>query len=60
MCLCCMVLFATKIGNLIDIICILQVPEGLEMCVKLMLPGEVAMVTSTSQYAYDKFPRCVV
>lgn len=33
------------------------VPEGLEMCVKLMLPGELALVTSTSEYAYDKFPR---
>lgn len=33
------------------------VPEGLEMCVKLMLPGEIALVTSTSEYAYDKFPR---
>lgn len=31
------------------------VPEGLEMCVKLMLPGEIASVRSTSEYAYDKF-----
>ncbi|MCO5576183.1 hypothetical protein L7F22_029991 [Adiantum nelumboides] len=33
------------------------VPEGLEMCVKLMLPGELARVSSTSEYAYDKFKR---
>ncbi|KAI5078705.1 hypothetical protein GOP47_0006376 [Adiantum capillus-veneris] len=33
------------------------VPEGLEMCVKLMLPGEIALVSSTSEYAYDKFKR---
>eukprot|EP00250_Pteridium_aquilinum_P000485 c10528_g1_i1 orf=155-1990(-) len=33
------------------------VPEGLEMCVKLMLPGEIALVSSTSEYAYDKFTR---
>lgn len=33
------------------------VPEGLEMCVKLMLPGEIASVSSTAEYAYDKFPR---
>eukprot|EP00249_Psilotum_nudum_P006071 c19439_g1_i3 orf=498-2318(+) len=33
------------------------VPEGLEMCIKLMLPGEVACVTSAPEYAYDKFPR---
>lgn len=33
------------------------VPEGLEMCVRLMLPGEVALVTCPPDYAYDKFPR---
>ncbi|KAH7404870.1 hypothetical protein KP509_15G048000 [Ceratopteris richardii] len=33
------------------------VPEALEMCVKLMLPGEIATVRSTSEYAYDKFKR---
>ncbi|PSS32648.1 Peptidyl-prolyl cis-trans isomerase [Actinidia chinensis var. chinensis] len=33
------------------------VPEGLEMCVRLMLPGEMALVTSPLDYAYDKFPR---
>ncbi|XP_072997511.1 peptidyl-prolyl cis-trans isomerase PASTICCINO1 [Typha latifolia] len=33
------------------------VPEGLEMCVRLMLPGEVAIVTCPPDYAYDKFPR---
>ncbi|XP_042460200.1 peptidyl-prolyl cis-trans isomerase PASTICCINO1-like [Zingiber officinale] len=35
----------------------LQVPEGLEMCVRLMLPGEIALVTSPPDYAYDKFSR---
>ncbi|KAJ7558929.1 hypothetical protein O6H91_04G061800 [Diphasiastrum complanatum] len=34
-----------------------RVPEGLEMCVKLMLPGELALVSSVSGFAYDKFPR---
>ncbi|KAJ7558926.1 hypothetical protein O6H91_04G061800 [Diphasiastrum complanatum] len=34
-----------------------KVPEGLEMCVKLMLPGELALVSSVSGFAYDKFPR---
>ncbi|KAI3921976.1 hypothetical protein MKX01_005665 [Papaver californicum] len=29
------------------------VPEGLEMCVRLMLPGEVALVTFPPDYAYD-------
>ncbi|KAL5709364.1 peptidylprolyl isomerase [Ranunculus cassubicifolius] len=33
------------------------VPEGLEMCVRLMLPGEVSLVTSPPDYAYDKFQR---
>ncbi|XP_058109380.1 peptidyl-prolyl cis-trans isomerase PASTICCINO1 [Magnolia sinica] len=33
------------------------VPEGLEMCVRLMLPGEVALVTCPPDYAYDKFAR---
>ncbi|KAL6987695.1 G1/S-specific cyclin pas1 [Sarracenia purpurea var. burkii] len=33
------------------------VPEGLEMCVRLMLPGERALVTCPPDYAYDKFPR---
>ncbi|CAN6471532.1 unnamed protein product [Victoria cruziana] len=33
------------------------VPEGLEMCVRLMLPGEVALVTCPPDYAYDKFKR---
>ncbi|XP_010269697.1 PREDICTED: peptidyl-prolyl cis-trans isomerase PASTICCINO1 [Nelumbo nucifera] len=33
------------------------VPEGLEMCVRLMLPGEMALVTCPPDYAYDKFPR---
>ncbi|XP_020112955.1 peptidyl-prolyl cis-trans isomerase PASTICCINO1 isoform X1 [Ananas comosus] len=32
------------------------VPEGLEMCVRLMLPGEVSLVTCPPDYAYDKFP----
>ncbi|GAB2225089.1 hypothetical protein Drorol1_Dr00005875 [Drosera rotundifolia] len=34
-----------------------RVPEGFEMCVRLMLPGEIAMVTCPPDYAYDKFPR---
>ncbi|XAR68883.1 Peptidylprolyl isomerase [Bertholletia excelsa] len=33
------------------------VPEGLEMCIRLMLPGEIAHVTCPPDYAYDKFPR---
>ncbi|XP_031485513.1 peptidyl-prolyl cis-trans isomerase PASTICCINO1 isoform X1 [Nymphaea colorata] len=33
------------------------VPEGLEMSVRLMLPGEVALVTCPPDYAYDKFKR---
>lgn len=35
----------------------LQVPEGFEMCVRLMLPGEIALVTCPPDYAYDKFSR---
>ncbi|KAH9301633.1 hypothetical protein KI387_013216, partial [Taxus chinensis] len=34
-----------------------MVPEGLEMCIRLMLPNEIALISSTSDYAYDKFPR---
>ncbi|KAJ6968761.1 peptidyl-prolyl cis-trans isomerase PASTICCINO1 [Populus alba x Populus x berolinensis] len=33
------------------------VPEGFEMCARLMLPGEVALVTCPPDYAYDKFTR---
>ncbi|KAG0468100.1 hypothetical protein HPP92_017428 [Vanilla planifolia] len=33
------------------------VPEGFEMCVRLMLPGEVSLVTCPPDYAYDKFKR---
>ncbi|KAJ0979581.1 hypothetical protein J5N97_015055 [Dioscorea zingiberensis] len=33
------------------------VPEGLEMCVRLMLPGEISLVTCPPDYAYDKFLR---
>ncbi|XP_031127990.1 peptidyl-prolyl cis-trans isomerase PASTICCINO1 [Ipomoea triloba] len=33
------------------------VPEGFEMCVRLMLPGEIALVTCPPDYAYDKFER---
>ncbi|KAK9123817.1 hypothetical protein Sjap_013419 [Stephania japonica] len=33
------------------------VPEGLEMCVRLMLPGEIALVTCPPDYAYDKISR---
>ena len=34
-----------------------QVPEGLESSIRLMLPGERAVVHSSAKYAYDKFPR---
>lgn len=27
------------------------------MCVRLMLPGEIALVTCPPDYAYDKFAR---
>ncbi|XP_027334699.1 peptidyl-prolyl cis-trans isomerase PASTICCINO1 isoform X2 [Abrus precatorius] len=33
------------------------VPEGFEMSVRLMLPGEIALITCPPDYAYDKFPR---
>ncbi|KAL1370973.1 hypothetical protein HN51_001192 [Arachis hypogaea] len=33
------------------------VPEGFEMSVRLMLPGEIALVSCPPDYAYDKFPR---
>ncbi|XP_075104724.1 peptidyl-prolyl cis-trans isomerase PASTICCINO1-like isoform X2 [Nicotiana tabacum] len=33
------------------------VPQGFEMCVRLMLPGEIALVTWPPDYAYDKFER---
>ncbi|KAG1337803.1 peptidyl-prolyl cis-trans isomerase PASTICCINO1 [Cocos nucifera] len=33
------------------------VPEGFEMCVRLMLPGEISLVTCPPDYAYDKFTR---
>lgn len=33
------------------------VPEGLEMSVRLMLPGEISIVTCPPDYAYDKFKR---
>ncbi|XP_074589894.1 peptidyl-prolyl cis-trans isomerase PASTICCINO1-like isoform X2 [Curcuma longa] len=33
------------------------VPEGLEMCVRLMLPGEISLVTCPPDYAYNKFSR---
>ncbi|GER39901.1 peptidyl-prolyl cis-trans isomerase PASTICCINO1 [Striga asiatica] len=33
------------------------VPEGFEMCTRLMLPGEIALVTCPPDYAYDKFSR---
>ncbi|XP_020526603.1 peptidyl-prolyl cis-trans isomerase PASTICCINO1 isoform X2 [Amborella trichopoda] len=33
------------------------VPEGFEMCVRLMLSGELAVVTCPPDFAYDKFPR---
>ncbi|XP_019463927.1 PREDICTED: peptidyl-prolyl cis-trans isomerase PASTICCINO1 isoform X2 [Lupinus angustifolius] len=33
------------------------VPEGFEMAVRLMLPGEIALVTSPPDYAYGKFTR---
>lgn len=31
-------------------------PEALDMAVRLMTPGEVSLITSTSQYAYDGRP----
>lgn len=34
-----------------------MVPEGFEMCVRLMLPGEISLVTCPPDYAYDKFSR---
>lgn len=36
---------------------VIQVPEGLEASLRLMVPGELAVVNSVSKYAYDKFPR---
>lgn len=33
------------------------VPEGLEMCIRLMLPGETSVITCPPDYAYDKFKR---
>ncbi|GJU83983.1 peptidyl-prolyl cis-trans isomerase pasticcino1 [Tanacetum coccineum] len=33
------------------------VPEGFEMCVRLMLPEEISIVTCPPDYAYDKFTR---
>ncbi|KAH0459542.1 hypothetical protein IEQ34_012356 [Dendrobium chrysotoxum] len=33
------------------------VPEGFEMCVRLMLPGEISVITCPPDYAYDKFKR---
>lgn len=33
------------------------VPEGFEMSVRLMLPGEIAIVSCPPDYAYDKFAR---
>ncbi|WOL16555.1 peptidyl-prolyl cis-trans isomerase PASTICCINO1 [Canna indica] len=41
----------------VELVHFIQVPEGLEMCVRLMLPGEVALVTCPPDYAYDKFTR---
>ncbi|CAI7916258.1 unnamed protein product, partial [Closterium sp. NIES-54] len=34
-----------------------QLPEALEASIRLMLPGEVALVSSTAQFAFDSFPR---
>ncbi|KAL0916251.1 hypothetical protein M5K25_013744 [Dendrobium thyrsiflorum] len=33
------------------------VPEGFEMCVRLMLPGEISVITCPPDYAYDRFKR---
>ena len=33
-----------------------MVPDGLEMCLKLMVPGEVSLVRCAAKYAYDPFP----
>lgn len=35
-------------------------PEGFEMCTRLMLPGEIASVTCPPDYAYNKFPRFIL
>ncbi|KAL0347372.1 UNVERIFIED_CONTAM: Peptidyl-prolyl cis-trans isomerase PASTICCINO1 [Sesamum calycinum] len=41
----------------VELVHFVQVPEGFEMCTRLMLPGEIALVTCPPDYAYDKFPR---
>ncbi|OMO97342.1 hypothetical protein COLO4_14681 [Corchorus olitorius] len=41
----------------VELVHFIQVPEGFEMCVRLMLPGEIALVTCPPDYAYDKFSR---
>lgn len=33
------------------------VPEGFEMSVRLMLPGEISVITCPPDYAYDRFKR---
>ncbi|XP_020592878.1 peptidyl-prolyl cis-trans isomerase PASTICCINO1 [Phalaenopsis equestris] len=33
------------------------VPEGFEMSVRLMLPGEISIITCPPDYAYDRFKR---
>lgn len=37
---------------------LVQVPEGFEMAVRLMLPGEISDITCPPDYAYDRFKRC--
>ncbi|QCE05386.1 F-binding protein 4/5 [Vigna unguiculata] len=49
----CIALFKFLLVIVIQIL----VPEGFEMSVRLMLPGEIALVTCPPDYAYDKFPR---
>lgn len=34
-----------------------QLPEALETSIRVMLPGETALVTSSPAHAYDAFPR---
>jgi hypothetical protein len=35
-----------------------ELPEGLEMCVKLMVPGEVASAKCQPKYAYQVRAAC--
>ncbi|CAB4284626.1 unnamed protein product [Prunus armeniaca] len=57
-------LWSSVLEKALWLICIMElklvvnlVPEGFEMCVRLMVPEEIALVTCPPDYAYDKFPR---